>query len=478
METNEEKKISTNQNAENINGNVFQTIKIVTNKIIDISPFQKSLNEQKWLLFLLFFIVLVALSGGVYFSKTFYREWKCNTDKIPDFRISISGFILPDSIDLIEKREVIDWEKSLTQKLQKGIDAVIKDTVIQVWDSSCAGKIEGDSKNEWMESAQKIADSTKSGLVVFSHIDNISETELKIQPYFYISLQNSYEAYEILGPYMLGESFSIVSLDPTTRRKAFNDEMQAKILLLSKISMGLTNFSIGKYEIALDIFEDVLSEAQYQSHGEQVLLYVLAGNSAGKAENYEKAIELFQQAINLDAEYSRAYAGLGGIYYMQALNLYKMSENGNKEFDQYSFRNLLEESSEMFISASLAEYKPDAASIEAKVYFGLGNVSLLRFIGGNNIHDIDNAFNCFQKVVEIYSQGAENNSLKLLAAESYGRLGLLSQLVGDCQDALSQYQNAYDLSWELERKQMYSERIREIENKIQTDGNCAVNYRP
>lgn len=427
---------------------------------------------------MLMIICIILFGVGIYFYQGFYNAWKCDSNQIPDFRVSIAGFVISDNDSLIDEKEISNWEKSLAQRLQQNVDAEVNNVIIQVWDSSCSGKASGKTEAEWITSAQNIAEETESGLVIYGSIRNISATETELQPYFYISLQNAYEAQEILGPYVLGEPFSIISLDPTTRRKAFNDAMQPKLSLLSRISIGLTNFSVGNYQQAGEIFEETLLETESLSKSEQILLYVLAGNSAGKVNDFEKAATLFQQAILVNPEYSRAYVGLGGVYYMQALEIYKISIEQSEELDQNAFKNYLDVADDAFQRASNANYKPDSASIDVKVSFGMGQVALLRFLVLNNIQDIDTAFRDFQQVVEMYAQSDNNSSLKLLAAESHGRMGLISLLVSDCQDALTQYQNAYNLSWEAYRKQLFEEKIQDIENKLRVQGHCQGTYSP
>jgi tetratricopeptide (TPR) repeat protein len=435
--------------------------------------------RANWSLTAVLVIICAILFGaGIYGYREFYIAWKCNSNQVPDFRVSIAGFVISDMDSLIDEKEVSNWEKSLAQRLQQSIDADVNNAIIQVWDSACSGKISGTTEDEWIASAHNIAEETESGLVVYGNIRNISATEIEVQPYFYISLQNAYEAYEILGPYVLGEPFSVTSLDPTTRRKAFNDAMQPKLSLLSKISIGLTNFSVGNYQQAEELFEETLLDTRSLSKSEQILLYVLAGNSAGKADDLDKATTLFQQAILLNPEYSRAHAGLGAVHYMQALKIHKASDEQSEKLDQDAFENFLEISNDAFQRASNAKYKHDSASIDAKVSFGMGQVALLRFLALNEIQDIDTAFRDFQQVIEIYNQADNNSSMKLLAAESHGRLGLISLLVSDCQDALAHYQSAYDLSWETSRKQLFEEKIQDIENKLETQGHCQGVYSP
>lgn len=481
MNKRSDERTTVEQRAENVQGNVVQKVTLVVNNRIEgIKDSLHLLQEQKRLLAVLTIVTLGMLFSGIYAYQKFYFDWRCHTSQVPDFRISIAGFSYrPDVLDFIDADEMRDWERNLTQRLQQITTSDIRDTTIQVWNSSCAGKISGTNESEWAISAQNIAERTKSGIVVFGHIESLSDTQIEVRPYFYIFLQNAYEAQEILGPYTLGSPFTISSLDPTTRRKAFSDEISSKILLLSQIGVGLTDFSVGAYNKAEEIFENALQDG-YDTR-EQALLYVLAGNSAGKAGDLEKAKTLFQQAIELDNAYSRAYVGLGGVYYMQALHLYKTLKESGTGFDIDAFEHLTEESTNAFAQALTVQGDSStvsAVSIEAKVNFGMGQVLLLRFFVSDNVQDLESAFLSFQRVITLHQTRDTDRSLRLLAAESHGRLGLISSLTNDCQDALLQYQEAYRLSWEEERKQLFLKNIHTLEEKIQNHSDCTIRYKP
>lgn len=276
----------------------------------------------KQLLFIgggIFLLLVVLLAENYLSARRLYRDIFCGNRQSPDMRISIAGFALDDKTSLISKAEISGWNQSLAQRLEQVLSNDDSGIIIQVWDTRCAGSIQGNTPDEWLQSAQQIAESTRSSIVVYGSIHPVSSTEVIVQPYFYLFLQNAYDAKEILGPYTLGAPFSIVSLDPTTRQVAVGKYMLPRISLLAKISTGLTYFSVQDYCKSRDILK--LAYSQTSVPEEQILALVLAGNAAGRINsqdgsysNLDEAANFYQQALQIDPEYARAYIGLGGIY--------------------------------------------------------------------------------------------------------------------------------------------------------------------
>lgn len=455
------------QIAEHISGSVFQIagdfVQIINKHI---PRYWRFIGVTSGIALLLLLLLTV---NGTNLLNRFYQEWYCGeNDTIPDIRISVSGFVMADTVDNVDAKELLEWETSLAQKLEQSFLNDSSSIVVQVWSGRCTQPISGHSPDEWAQSAQSIANDTLSSIVVYGSVEKESETDVIVQPYYYINLQNAYETYEILGPYALGSSFHITGLDPTARRLSFGKNMLPKIALLSKVSVGVTYFSIQDYAKAEEMFESALSLTN--DANAQKMLLVLSGNAAGELGDLELAQRLYQRALTIDPEYARAYIGLGGILYEDAYNKFN-EQRASNTLDATALGTLLVQSQKFFERAISSKNIPPFAAINEKAHFGLGQVATLQFAISQKPQYLGIANEHFLFVTNSY-ETTHLEQVRILAAESYARLGGIAALVNECSLALDMYQNAYDLTWESDRKVLYLGRISEIKQRLSDDDRC------
>ena len=175
------------------------------------------------------------------------------------------------------------------------------------------------------------------------------------------------------------------------------------------------------------------------------MAYLFQGNAALRAEQLELAEASYRDALAIDPQYSRAYAGLGSTYYLLAL---RSGESGSFEPDADN----LEQALQHYQNALDAEHQPVTADIPAKVAFGKGVVYLTMWLAGQD--RMEAAVDHFNEVIEAYN-GGENPRLQEAASEAHAHLGLIARGNEDIQVAIQEYTSAVELATNPARRGLY-----------------------
>gem|GEM_PF-640842 len=105
------------------------------------------------------------------------------------------------------------------------------------------------------------------------------------------------------------------------------------------------NFELINYYLAIDKGEDALSYIKIAQEKDptNVALVFIEGTLYDKQGDFDKALELYNNAIEINPDFMDSYYNKGVIYYNKAQSLYS---DANKERDDTKYKALLEEATE------------------------------------------------------------------------------------------------------------------------------------
>jgi len=159
------------------------------------------------------------------------------------------------------------------------------------------------------------------------------------------------------------------------------------------------------------------------------------GNNAGDKKEYDKAIECYQKAIEIDPDYGGAYKGMGTAYfykenYEKAIECYQKAVDIDPE-DAGAYNNMGLAYSNKGNDDKAIECYQKAIEIDPDYAAAYYNMGLAYSNKGNH----DKAIECYQKAIEIdpdlaaayYNMGNLNyrKRKKTTAADNWYQAGLL-----------------------------------------------------
>jgi len=366
-----------------------------------------------------------------------------------DFRIAIAEFQVKGE-NTATSRIGQEVAEGVARRLQGGLAATETRMHIEVWGPEKVGRIKGSNGAARAQHAAEVAQRIEADVVVYGTM-TLESPLWAVAPSFLVSDHSFYDAQELLGEHELGEPFQIPGQNRIVSSLEFGDEMIERVDLLRQITVGLAYYSIHDYAQAKEYF---LSADKYASqsvpNGGQVL-YILLGNSVGKLGDLEAAEAYYKEVIKMSPGYARAYVGLASVYYLKSLG-----STVNVE--------MLERAIEAYRQASEASYQPPYSDITVKVQFGLGQCYLVA--GLANIEpDLTEAIEEFQAVITAYG-GGKNPRVRVLAAESHARLGLIYSELGALRDAVKEYDMAGNMLEDVpDRRTLYLQKAEQLRIK-------------
>ena len=351
------------------------------------------------------------------------------------FRIAIAGF------DVKGKPQNPDIGRELAHeialRLQISSVELAPDLIITIWGPDKVGEVEGNTAEERSLSAYQISEDIGADLVIYGIVDTTTPL-WSVSPEFYISDHNFYQALEILGEHQLGQKFSFPGEGDLTSRIKISKELDIRIQVLSRIAVGLAHYALLDFDNALKTLQSAENIGGWEVDQGKEVLYVLIGNAAARLEQLELADTYFQKALSIDQEYARPYIGLGNIYYLRALQNFEKSNNP-VDIDQ----DFLDQAILHYSKAVRAGNQSIVSDIGAKVQFGMGQCYFARTYSGKD-KTFNAAITAFSAVIQEYTAG-RNPRVRVLAAESHARLGLIYDLSGYLDQAVKEYEAASSL---------------------------------
>ncbi len=404
---------------------------------------------------LLLSILIITVGVSMYL----FLRFKKPSQMRGDFRIAVASFAIDDQIADPDMGE--ELAQNFYTSLQNAFDQTPLDFVVSIWGPEQVGKIRGQSQEDRTRAAEQLAHKIDADVIVYGWVES-TDNIWQIVPEFYISAENFYEGQEITGPYNMGTAIYVAKqqVELLTRFEV-NSELFSRAEALSYITIGIVHYSsrdpehLGK---ALDYFQLADEVKNWDAQEGKQVLYLLMGGTAFKLNDLELAKTYYRKSLTLDPEYARAYLGLAGIFYMQALEF-----AGEAEEPTGIDISLLNKAIDTYTRALEMPYQPPFSDVATKVHFGLGQCYFALVYSGEK-DSFNLAISEFEAVIAEYSDGANPRVLEA-AAESYARLGLIYDLSGYPDLAIENYKMAVSLSTNLERQAIYEERWREIASK-------------
>jgi tetratricopeptide (TPR) repeat protein len=399
------------------------------------------------------FILLALLIIGVGLGLYFMLKTPQPTRMAGDFRIAVAQFAVKGN----SKKSNLGMElaQDIYIRLEENFSDMNLDFKVTIWGPDSIESIVNDNRDRRAEKAMEIADDIGADMIVYGLIDT-TDTYWTVTPEFFVSADNFYNAEEVIGQYEIGNPFSVIGTGGTATRIALNDNLSPKVATLSRITVGLTRYSLHDFDRAWETFETALTAEDCEDKGVEQVLYLLMGNAAGKVSNLEMSEKYHQRALELDPEYARAYVGLASVHYIRSLERFQETKEP-ADIDT----DLLRHAIDVYEQALDAQNKPAFSDISTKVHFGLGQCYTMLVYAGEEKF-FDSAVAEYEAVIAAYGQGA-NPRVKDLAAEAHARLGLIYNLSGAPGLSAEEYETAASLLEDYpERQQLYADRAQEV----------------
>ncbi len=389
------------------------------------------------------------------------------------FNVAIAGFVT-DPTSGISDADAKVLSEAFYTNFKTHLESIQSELplTVGVWSPAQVGIVQGISSAAREKNAESLVKQLKdqqnarADIVVYGIITREGD-KVAVIPEFYLS-DNWPEISEVFGRFSLNTALAAPGPEQV---RALSGELTSRSEVLSYIAEGIVHMILQKYDQAQQAYAQALKVSD-QDFGGQELIYILMGNAS--LGNYnrisavgtgseidrlpvllEQAESDFEKAVQINPDYSRAYAGLGGILYLRALQPVAAQQAWN-EIDDAT----LDKIQETFQKALKVSDRPDTADIPTKVTFGMGQVYLLRYLRGDQAA-WDQATQAFQQIISGYGDGA-NPRIREFAAQSYGYLGLLRRERSDFEGATSAYQSAVALTQLDSRKDLFKRSLLQV----------------
>lgn len=305
--------------------------------------------------------------------------------------------------------------------------------------------------------AQKNAEKINAHIVIYGIISKDEFNRRYVSVWFYISPDQFGDAQEILGENELGNPILLTGdLQSGRDLEGENEELRNRVQVVSLLMKSIGAYVGEDFEKSLQYLEAGLSNNLWKQTSGQEVVYLLAGNVASRLalpvllqegeeqalENILRAENFYQRAIRSAANkgsYSRSYIGLAGVENFLAIYKARLS-NDYSDIDLAA----MERAEEYLNLALTADHKPPSADIEEKVAFNRAQVFLLRSQMADDAALLDKANEQYQIVIDAYNSG--NKRLRELAAHSYSGQALIARGKGLSDDAVKNYQTAFEIT--------------------------------
>ncbi len=427
-------------------------------------PTQRLLDQVIRPFWFVFLLILVGLIAGLLVLPSLTGTGTPPIENAP-FNVAIAGFtVAPGSNVLASDVDVLT--QAFYTNFVNRLDDVRSELplVVGIWSPAQIGSVTGATPADREQNAQALEKrlrdqyNARADIIIYGVVAQQND-RIAVLPEFYIT-NNWPEVNEVFGRFDLAAALYAPNIDQT---RALAGDLSNRSQVLASITQGLVQMIFHQYDDARRAFDSALNVNQ--DIVGQELIYVLRANAS--LGNYnrivasgdsrqttrlptllEQAQSDFQQAIQVNPDYARGYAGLGGTEYLNALD----PISARQSWSQIS-SDTLDSIEKTYNEALTASDRPASADIPTKVEFGLGQVALVRFLQGQ-MDAGEKARSLFNQVLADYGDGA-NPRVKELAAEANARLGFLNRYAGDLQAAQTYYQAALKLTDMDERRLLF-----------------------
>lgn len=310
-------------------------------------------------------------------------------------------------------------------------------------DESCP--VQGATREERAAAAEAWAAAIEADVVIYGAILEEAESA-ELQPEFYVTYRGFAEAAELVGPHELGRPLRVaVPVQPQDLEGVTDHPINARAKALSLVTLGLASYAVDDYEQALAYFMAADEVPNWPQSAGKELLYLLMGNASSRLaaatldNGYvDDALDYFDQALEIAPDFARALVGEASAVYQLALGDLQTRQGSQVDL------TLLDEAEALYHQAATTA-APEAAEIDMKIHFGLGQIFLVRhYLQVEGSDWLAAARAEFQTMVDRNAAGGVRN--QEVVGHAYARLGLIAnQFDDDATAAIPLYLEAIQL---------------------------------
>ena len=186
------------------------------------------------------------------------------------------------------------------------------------------GLINGDTPAARLQAAQAVAQRLGASMVIYGNIA-VDENPPRFVPEFYIAKIRN-EADEVVGAHQLGAPIEVqlpLNLYDEQANAFFEGKLGARVDALVWFTRGLALDLSGRHDDALAVFKQAEQELHWENDQGREILYYFIGREAlylsrNDATYLDEAEKAFKTSLEINPSYTRAYIGLGGVYFQRA----------------------------------------------------------------------------------------------------------------------------------------------------------------
>jgi len=374
-----------------------------------------------------------------------------------EWNVVVSGFV-PSGDQSIPSRDARHISQVFFNRFSAELNELGAETgvSVQVLGPEESPVMRGKTAEERENRAAELAKKMKADLVVFGVIQRQGD-EYLLTPEFYVNIRNFYETEDVVGQHKLGSAIAILAGgEDSPPQVNLNRELSHRTQVLALVAKGLSLYFTHAYDDALVLFKRANQNDLWQFNTGREVIYLFQGNAAGRSNLLNDAELAYRKALEINPEYSRAYAGLGSVYYLYGLQGLT-SENFSPNDDQ------MRQAISQFDQAIAAGDQPETADIPARVAFGKGQIYLAQAFAGEDT--LNSALESFRFVIDAYGDGT-NSRIQELASESHARIGLVYRQKDELSNALKEFDLARQLATSPSRRGLHWMTVADLHQKL------------
>lgn len=373
------------------------------------------------------------------------------------FNVAVAGFGFRQEDGSVIQATIAD---DMSDIVLASISELPQIDYIRGWRDSGVGHILSSDPLEREKEAARIAEVLNADVVIYGTVSEDGFFNI-FEPEFYITAEFAALEPELVGADRFGSPVEFVGNSDDQISAA--TDLQKRLAVLRSFLRGLALFISADFQASRETFEEAV---EIDAEGLEVL-YIFAGNAAIREENLEKAIELFNQALQIRPQYSRALVGRGSALYQMAIE--KENEfvsdtdlSSNQKFRCTDTGLLLPENPELlaelaldcYHAAQLSQDKPPTADIDVKTAFGIGQVNVWLALHTDRAlwGDVETTLS---QVIQLYEDSEPQRQIRIqaFAAHANAWLGLrLLSIDGTNVDSVQQAVDYYKVAVKLLRE--------------------------
>lgn len=355
------------------------------------------------------------------------------------FNVAVAEFTALDEPSTHVTRKLSQW---LFDALQDQLGQV-PDVVADFRGPDQIGAVAGTQPEARGEDARRLAELHNATLLIYGSVVTAADGSHYMQPEFRVSSKGFDYGSEVAGPDRLGEKVRFAAeplSDPATVGE-INLELQARLRVLQRLSVGLVYYYLGRYRLASGEFGQASAEWGV-ARGREVVdalkgaaelrLYDEATAPATRRDALEGAAKSFSDARELNPDYARSYLGLGAVAIQQAaMTTTAEARQSALIAAQLAYSNSL-----------TARDQPALAYVDAKAAYGLGQTHLVGLESGFPGWSAEQARQNFGYVLRVYNDRKQPPDLTWFAGHARAFLGRLAERDGDWPEMAAGYREA------------------------------------